>query len=400
MRARVSQQACDAAASQGPRDVVYVIASMITGGTQTHLLQVFRFLDRARYRPRLFCLRDGGDLVSTALSLGVEVQTFGMKASLRSPGDVAGIARLVVALRSVRPAIVHSYLLRGNFFGALSARLARGSVVVTSKRGLHEPRGAPERFAVAVSNRLSDVITGNSPAVLDFTRANEPLASRALEMIPSGIDTDRFDPATAVSLRVELELADAPVVGTAITWRPRKGFRLLFEAFAKVRSSSPSARLLIAGEAEWADDPKKLADALGILDAIVLLGKRDDMPRVLATLDVFVLPSESEGMSNALLEAMAMARPVVATAVGGNTTVVTEGRDGYLVSYPDSEALAARTLALLAAPADRVTIGRSARERVIAAFSARRMVKQMQELYDRLLDDDRPRGDVERDRGR
>jgi glycosyltransferase involved in cell wall biosynthesis len=391
MRARVSQQACDAAASQGPRDVVYVIASMITGGTQTHLLQVLRFLDRTRYRPHLFCLRDGGDLVSTARGLGVEVRTFGMKASLSSPADLSGIARLVVALRRLRPAIVHSYLLRGNFFGALTARLARGAVVVTSKRGLHEPTGTRERFAVAVSNRLSDVITGNAPAVLDFTRATEPLATRPFEMIPSGIDTDRFDPATTVSLRAELGLGEAPVIGTAITWRPRKGFRMLFEAFAKVRSSSPSARLLIAGEADWAGDPRKLAEELGILDAVVLLGKRDDMPRVLATLDVFVLPSESEGMSNALLEAMAMARPAIATAVGGNTTVVTDGRDGYLVPYPDSDALAIRTLALFAAPATRAAIGCAARERVVAAFSARSMVKQIQELYDRLLNDARAR---------
>jgi glycosyltransferase involved in cell wall biosynthesis len=369
-----------------PRDVVYVIASMITGGTQTHLLQVLRFLDRTRFRPRLFCLRDRGDLIPHARALDVDVATFGLSGSLKSPRDLFGLARITAALRRSRPAIVHGYLLRGNFYGALAGRAAGVPVVVTSKRGLHRPTGRSERFAVAVSNRLSDAMTGNSP-VLDFTREVEPAVKEPMQMIPSGIDTDLFDPHTAGDLRGELGLGAHPVVGTAITWRPRKGFRLLLEAFARVRAAHSRARLLIAGEGEWAADPAALADELGIRDAVVLLGKRTDMPRVLGTLDVFVLPSESEGMSNALLEAMAMARPCVATAVGGNPHVIGEGGHGFLVEYPDSAALAERVSALLSDAGLRSRIGAAARERVISAFSARSMVRQMENLYDRLLEE-------------
>ena len=369
------------------RDVVYVIASMITGGTQTHLLQVLRFLDRGRYRPRLYCLRDRGDLIPHARALDVEVTTFGMSGTLKSPGDLVGLARITAALRRSRPTVVHGYLLRGNFYGALAARAAGVPVVVTSKRGLHRPVGRSERFAVVVSNRLSDAITGNSPAVLDFTREVEPAVREPMQMIPSGIDTDVFDPRVAGDLRADLGLGAAPVVGTAFTWRPRKGFRMLFEAFARVRASHPQARLLIAGEGEWAPDPRALADELGIRDAVVLLGKRTDMPRVLGTLDVFVLPSESEGMSNALLEAMALARPCVATAVGGNPHVIGEGGNGFLVEYPDSAALAERLNALLADAGLRSRVGAAARERVVAAFSARSMVRQMENLYDRLLEE-------------
>lgn len=371
-----------------PREVVYVIASMITGGTQTHLLQVLRFLDRSRYRPRLFCLRDRGDLIPHARALEVDVRTFGMSGTLRSPRDFFGLGRMVSALRSARPALVHGYLLRGNFYGSLAGRAAGVSVIVTSKRGLHRPTGRAERFAVAVSNRLSDVITGNSPAVLDFTRDVETGVKEPMEMIPSGIDTDLFDPTQAGDLRADLGLGAGPVIGTAFTWRPRKGFRLLFEAFARVRTAHPAARLLIAGEGEWAADPKALADQLGIGDAVVLLGKRSDMPRVLGTMDVFVLPSESEGMSNALLEAMAMARPCVATAVGGNPHVIGEdGANGFLVEYPDSATLAERIVSLLAEPALGARVGAAARERVIAGFSARSMVRQMENLYDRLLEE-------------
>ncbi|TFH19697.1 MAG: glycosyltransferase, partial [Myxococcales bacterium] len=298
-----------APAGTGPRDVVYVIASMIVGGTQTHLLQVFRFLDRERYRPHLYCLRDEGNLIETARGLDVPVETFGMRGSLRHPGDFAGLLRMRSVMKALDPSIVHGYLLRGNFFAAAAARAAGVPVVVTSKRGLHAPAGAGERFAVGTSNRLSDIVTGNSPAVLEFTREIERAPSLCMEMIPSGVDTARFDPAVARSLRDELGLGDAPIVGTAITFRPRKGFRMLFEAFAAVRERIPDARLLIAGADAYEPDPEALARQLGILDAITLLGRRSDMPDVLQSFDVFVLPSQSEGMSNAILEAMAMGLP-------------------------------------------------------------------------------------------
>ncbi|MEE8312517.1 MAG: glycosyltransferase, partial [Candidatus Binatia bacterium] len=268
---------------------------------------------------------------------------------------------------------------------AAAARAAGVPGVVTSKRGLHAPAGAGERFAVGISNRLSDVVTGNSPAVLEFTREIERVPSLPMEMIPSGVDTARFDPAVARSLRGELGVGDAPIVGTAITFRPRKGFRMLFEAFAAVRERIPDARLLIAGVDAYEPDPEALARQLGILDAITLLGRRSDMPDVLHVFDVFVLPSQSEGMSNAILEAMAMGLPVVATAVGGAPVVIEEGRTGFLVDYPDTAALAERLGRLLPDPDLRSRIGAAARETVVEGYSAATMVRTMEDLYDRLL---------------
>ena len=365
-----------------PRDLVYVIASMITGGTQTHLLQVLRFLDRNRFRPHLFCLRDEGDLIETARALDVDVRTFAMTGSLKSPRDFVGMWKLRNAIAALEPAVVHGYLLRGNFYGAVAARLAGVRSIVTSKRGLHEPAGAAERFSVGVSNRLSRVVTGNSPAVLEFTRQIEPRVPEPMRMIPSGIDTDRFDADTVADLRSELDLGDAPVIGTAITWRPRKGFHMLFEAFAKVREAIPSAKLLLAGVDEWVGPPAELSEELGIRDAVMLLGRRDDMPRVLKTLDAFVLPSESEGMSNAVLEAMSMRRPVVATSVGGNPYVIDEARTGFLVTYGDVSALSDRLISILNGEIDGAAVGGAARTEVEHRSSARSMVHEMEALYD------------------
>jgi glycosyltransferase involved in cell wall biosynthesis len=367
--------------------VVYVIASMITGGTQTHLLQVFRHLDRERFRPVLFALRDGGDLLATARDAGVEVRTFGMGGSLRDPRDFRGLAKMVKALREVRPAVVHGYLLRGNFYAALAARLSgRGAAVVTSKRGLHRPSGLAERVAVRVSGRLSDAVTGNAPQVLEFTREVEGPQPEPMVMIPSGIDTVRFDPATVGRsagelVRRELGIGSAPVVGTAITFRPRKGFRMFFEAMAELRHDIPDVHAVIAGADEMPEEPASLVRSLGLEDHVHLLGRRSDMPQVLSSFDAFVLPSESEGMSNAILEAMAMELPVVVTAVGGAPEVIREGHDGFLVAYPDSSAMAAKLRRVLLDPALRRDVGVAARERVVEAYSAAGMVRQIEELY-------------------
>ncbi len=369
-----------------PRDVVFVVASMITGGTQTHLLQVLRHVDRSRFTPHLYCLRDSGDLIETARALDVEVTTYGMRGSLRSPRDLPGLLRMVRDLRALRPAIVHGYLLRGNFFGAVAAKLAGVPVVISSRRGLHRPTGLPEWFAVSLTNRICRVITGNSPAVIDFTRDVEKPRGVEFVMIPSGIDVSRFEPIPDRSLRDALGLGECPVVGTAITFRPRKGFKMLFEALAELRQHVPDVKLLIAGANRFSDEAEALAARLDLSEAIILLGIRDDMPAVLASLDVFVLPSESEGMSNAILEAMATGLPVVATAVGGNPVVIEDGVSGYIVEYEDYKALADRLNRLLSDPTGASEMGSAARRRVVERYSAASMVEQMETLYDRLLD--------------
>jgi glycosyltransferase involved in cell wall biosynthesis len=373
------------ATAREPRAVVYVVASMITGGTQTHLLQVFRFLDRRRFTPHLFCLRDAGDLLDAARALGVPVATFGMRGTPSSPRDLVGLARMVARLRGLRPAVVHAYLLRGNFYGAVAARVARVPVVVTSKRGLHAPAGAAERIAVTVSNRLSDVITGNSEQVLTFTREVEAPGAAPLEMIPSGIDVERFDPARHRPVDEAWAEGPGPVIGSITTFKPRKGYRTLFEALARLAPRFPDVRLVVAGESRLDGEAAPLARRLGISDRLVLLGLREDVPRLLASVDLFVLPSETEGMSNALLEAMAMARPVIATAVSGNAEVVEDGRSGLLVPVGDAVALEAAVARLLRDPGMRRALGRAARRRVVDEYSAPAMVRRMEDLYARLL---------------
>jgi glycosyltransferase involved in cell wall biosynthesis len=294
---------------------------------------------------------------------------------------------MIIRLRRLRPSLLHAYLLRGNFYGAIAARAARVPAVVTSKRGLHRPAGAAERIAVAVANRFSDAILGNSPAVLDFYHRVESVPMERMVMIPSGIDTDRFSTANSTienNLRRELGIDERPVVGAVTTFKEKKGFRTLFESFARVRRTVPGALLVVAGESALEGESARLAAELDITASLRLLGRRSDMPEILGAFDVFVLPSESEGMSNALLEAMAMGLPCVATAVGGNPTVIEDGISGFLVAPGDASGMAIQVRALFDDEARRKNVGSAARLRVVSKFSALSMVSQFEALYTRL----------------
>ena len=203
-------------------------------------------------------------------------------------------------------------------------------------------------------------------------------------MIPSGVDTERFAP-TAVdraAAKRALGLPEgAPAIGTVGRLEARKGTRTLIEALARLDGAIGDAHLVVAGDGPLREELAGLAARLGVADRVRLLGNRDDVRDVLAALDVFALPSLTEGMSNALLEAMAMALPLVATAVGGNPEVVTDAEHGLLVPPGDPEPLARAIGRLLANREDGARMGAAARRRVEERYGARAMVRELEGVY-------------------
>ncbi len=199
--------------------------------------------------------------------------------------------------------------------------------------------------------------------------------------------------AARVAIDPSFAAPDAIVVGTVGRLSPVKHQRLLVDAFAaaveRLRADAPQVadrlRLALVG-----DGPDRAAldarvAASGVADRIALLGNRDDVPRVMADFDVFVLPSLAEGISNTILEAMACGVPVVATRVGGNAELVADGATGVLVASDDVAAMADAIAAYARDPRRVERDGRAARERAVAQFSIDAMVSRYADLYDALL---------------
>ncbi len=361
--------------------IAYVIKSMVVGGSQTHLTQVLRLLDRDQFDPVLYCLRGEGVLLDTVRGLGVPVQTPAAGLSFKGTALPMRVLALARALRRQRADVVHNYLLRANLVGSLAARVARVPVVLSSKRGCHERRGF-ELVSARIANALSDRVMVNAEAVRDFVHHNEGCATAKMVVIPSGVDTQRFHPLPAAAFKSRLGLPEnAPVVGIVTRMRVRKGVEEFIRAMAQVREAEPAVHAAIVGEVELDADLQALVRALGLEAHLHLLGRRSDMPEVLSAFDLFVLSSHDEGISNAILEAMAMERPVVATDVGGTGEVVRHGHSGLLVPPKDPQALAAAIVQIVAQPLRGGEMGRLGRRIVEEGFSAQAMVRQMQGLY-------------------
>jgi glycosyltransferase involved in cell wall biosynthesis len=237
-----------------------------------------------------------------------------------------------------------------------------------------------------LSNWLADRVTANAEAVRDFVHDNEGCSKDKMVVIPSGVDTDRFRPLPSGDYKTRLGLnPDRPVVGVVTRMRVRKGVEEFLRAMELVRERFPGTQAAIVGEVTLDAELQGLVDASGLGEDLLLLGRRTDMPEVFSAFDMLVLSSHDEGMSNAILEAMSMELPVVATDVGGTGEVVRHLESGLLVPAKEPVPLAEAMAEVLGDPTRGQAMGRLGRQIVVDGFSARSMVLQMESLYVTLL---------------
>jgi glycosyltransferase involved in cell wall biosynthesis len=321
-------------------------------------------MDRARVTPHLACLRPTSYLDRLAPDLPVTVLDVPV---FRGTRIVGGVRRAREWTRRAKLDVVLTFFRDANIVATLGARWA-GVPVVSGRRNLgywHTPR---EVRLLRLLNRFTQAFVANSEAVRNETARREGVSPERIRVIPNAVDTERFRPAAPgerQALRLKLGFPPTvPLVGCVANLRPVKGHEVLLDAFAAVCAHVPEARLALIGEGPAEPSLHERAGALGILDRLHFLGLRDDVPELLRTFDVAVSASYSEGLSNALLEAMASGLPTVATAVGGNTELLEDGLLGTLVPPSDPAAMAVALRNLLTSPDRCRRLGAAARDRV------------------------------------
>lgn len=366
-----------------PAVVMHTVYCLERGGAQRVIADLARGLDAARFRVEVCALWTSGPVGDELVARGIPVHVLGKRPGI-DPGAPLRLRRLLAA-RQVD--LLHAHGFSGNTW-ALPASLGGGvRARILTAHTAPTDRVRPPRWAERLVHAATQHLVALSEAERAELLARGYLRPERVHLIRNGVDLGRLgSEASARSARAALGLAEAsPLLVHVGRLVPVKGQRDLLQAVALLRPHWPALRLLLVGDGPLRAAVEKEAAALGISDVVYFAGNRSDAPLLARAGDLFVLPSLSEGLPVSLLEAMACARPVVATAVGGIPDVVEDGVTGLLVPPRNPQALA-RTIARLAgSPGWAATLGAAARRRVLSRHSWEAMVAQHAALYDLAL---------------
>lgn len=367
------------------RSIYFYTDSRVLGGAENAMFMLLGSLDRDEWRPTLL-LDDvpGAELLAErAAALEVPVRLVGpLPLGLGGARQVPALARL---LRRERPNVFHAHMSSpvACKWGLAAAVLARVPAVLgTVQVGGYEP---PDRSASWQLRALARGVDRYLAVSRDIARELvERLGwpEEKIEVVYNAVDVGRVEVSAPPGLREQLGGSDTrPLVLTPARLDAQKGHDVLFEAIARV----PDAVFVLAGEGPERERLEALAARLGIAERVCFLGRREDVPQLLAACDVFALPSLYEGSSLAVLEAMAAGTPIVSSAIGGTDELIEDGRSGLLVPPGDAEALAEALRRVLGDPELREGLAAKARERVEAGLTKEQMAQRVSGVYRELL---------------
>ncbi len=351
--------------------------SFNTGGSERQFAALAKALDPATFRLQLGCIQKQGAFLE---GLG-EVSEFPLNGSVYRLQSIQMRLRLSRYLHRNLTAIAHAFDFYTNLMLIPAARLARVPVVIGSQRQLGDLLSPMKRRAQMAMFRWCDSVVCNSRAAAGRLM-EEGLPECRIAVIGNGLSASAFAKTSPV-LPQGLGLLRVGMIARMNT--EAKNHRLLLQAASQLRGKFPRLEFVLVGDGPLRSELEREAEKLGIRDQVLFLGDRRDIPAVLASLDLSVLPSASESLSNAIIESMAAGVPVVASNVGGNPELVTEGR-GALVPPDQPQALADAIEHILRDAPRRIELGRNAKKFAQANFTIDHMRYQHEALYAALLE--------------
>ncbi len=374
-------------APDGPgskQTLLFLVGELGLGGSERQLFLVLKHLDKRRFDCHVVVFNRSPYVVLNDALRAEGVQVWEVPPACRSVWR--RLRYLYDLARNLRPDVVHSWTAHDNPYAGLIGRIVGAKAVLGSLRNLPALPGfrdLPVLYRLLALRSVPKLVVNTATIAEALTAGGYP-ASRVV-VIPNGVELPV--PGAAAPDLADLGIRDDHrVVGIVGNLRRVKNHELFVEAMAQVVAAHPQARGLIVGQPVASDpeQPEHTAAAIrafGLEQHVILAGFRADVPALMQRFAVFCLTSTSEGMPNVILEAMAAARPVVATRVGGVAELVADAESGFLVEKGDSRGFAAAVSRLLADPARARQMGERGREIARRRFSCERAAARFAELY-------------------
>lgn len=377
-----------------PLSVYKFLAQFGVGGTEMQVLGLAEQFDPVRYHLSFGCMRRQGSVGKEYGDRGWSISEYPISrfASLTACRQMLRLAR---ELRVRKPQVLHSYNFYANVFSVPAARLAGVPCVVASIRDMGVYLTPMQMRIQRWICGFADRIVVNADAIRNWL-IESGYSAEKIRVIRNGIRMPGPNSdATRARIRAELGIsASAKVVMMVSRLNPKKGVEYLLDAAPAVLSHVPNAWFVVVGdivlesagqERSYSERLSARTRELGVSERVIFTGLRRDIPHLLAAADMSVLPSLSEGLPNAVIEAMAIGLPVVASNVGGIPELIQHARNGLLVPAGDTAALAASLSAVLSNPFLSRRLGEAARLRIQSGFSFEKMFRETTALYRSVL---------------
>ena len=377
-----------------PIRICYVAPDLGYGGAQKQLIELIANLSRREFESVIINLH--GEYTSDRLkSLGVRV----IDLEYRGARDITKVFRINRIIAREKPEILHCVLTSANFYGLLASIGVGVPVRIAGERSLGTRFQGPRRAAYPRILSLANVVVTNSRRNKEWMESTYSIPPEAVRVIPNGCRLPTASPASVLrDKRRALGIgANEFVIATLTHLTPEKDVECLVRAGARLARAGADFKMVIAGDGPRHAAVRELVTGSGLESRVLLTGHLSHPEALLVAqlCDAFALTSQIEGMPNALMEAMAFARPCVASNVGGIPELIEEGHSGLRFEAGDDEALAGQLMRMMADSDLRRRLGQNAQSRIAGDFSMENMVRAHEELYRSLIAEQRCDGRFE-----
>jgi len=383
--------------------ILRIISRLAVGGSTYHAIVLTAHQDKEVFDCVLVRGTEGeteGSMLEFARRKGLKSICYipELEREISLKRDILAFWKLFCLIRRERPDIVDTHQSKAGALGRLAALLAGTKVTIHTIHGhvFYDFFGKLKSSLIVLVERLlarhSSLLVAVSENVRKEILAFKVGTPEKVITIPYGIELDKYLSIDGHrgNLRRELGFSERDIViGNVQRLVPTKGHRYLFRSIQLLKESAPEVRFVIAGDGEMRGELEQLAENLGLKENIYFLGFREDVDNIYADSDVLIFPSLTEGAPFAIIEALASARPVVATDVGGISELIDEGKCGFVVPAKDPRALTEALLKLIRDEGLRKSFGENARSRVYPHLSHTRLVKDMEKIYLELVNSNR-----------